>query len=70
MFSINKPPPPPPPEQNGIKLEVKLSEATLIKLASIAIPVLFGAGVLVVQSNPLPQTPSDNGVEAIPNQAQ
>ena len=67
MFSINKQPPLPPPEQNGIKLEVKLSEATLIKLASIAIPVLFGAGVLVVQSNPLSPAPPVDVVETIPD---
>lgn len=72
MFSLNKqtPPPLPPPEQNGFKLELKLSEAALIKLVSIALPVVLsaGAGVWVVQSVSSPSVMPADAVEIVPSE--
>lgn len=73
MFSLNKQtPPPPPPEQNGFKLELKLSEAALIKLVRIVLPVMLsaaGAGLWAVQSTSSPSVGPADAVEIVPSEA-
>lgn len=44
MFSRK---PVPPPESNGLKLELRLSEATLLRLLPLGITVLVSSGLWV-----------------------
>lgn len=49
MFSRT---PLPPPESNGLKLELRLSEATLLKLLPLGITVLLGSSLWVYAQPP------------------
>ena len=60
------PPLPPPPDPNGVKLEIKLSEAAFIKLVAIMMTVLLGSGVWVAQSASPPAAAPINPVEMAP----
>lgn len=66
FLSKRTPPPLQAPESNGVEIKVRLSEATFIKLVSIAVAVLLGSGVWVAQSASPPPDASTNPVEVTP----
>ena len=69
MFSMKQTPPPePPPEPNGLRIQLNLSEAALVRLLPWAVYVLVGAGVLgYVHPQLVPPHPdaSANSVERV-----